>query len=121
MDRSANDSFWVVEVAPEIFLVAYSQGGCYVADKDIYSKPIEKSPLLKHSEFKTISDYDLKRAVARFHSKKEISDYINKQGSMEDFFSWCESLKERFGGDGKPKVCKVEATISVKVKERKNL
>ena len=105
MAENVTDSYYIIEVAPNLFLSWYSQGGAYCASRDLY---------------RVIKDGDipaLKRNVTRFDSLDDIGKYIKKRGSKEDFLGWCEDMKEKYGGDGKPKIRKVTVTVTVEFEE----
>jgi len=106
MPSDVTDSYYVVEVAPNLFLEEYSQGGAYCASKSLYRV------------FRYEGEVpEIRRNAARFDDLKDIGKYICRKGSKDDFLSWCQELKQRYGGDGKPKVRKVTATVSVGFEE----
>ena len=114
METEVTDSFYVVEIAPSIFLYGYSIGCAYLGSERFYKIP---STALKDGKVHG----DFERNVLAFDSLKDIKNYIAHTGSKEDFLSWCEDLKKEYGGDGKPRYRKISATVSVELGEAKEL
>ena len=98
-------NLFVVEVAPNRFLSCYEQGGAYCSDYNIYDclayEFFPNTPILK--------------------TRNACLKYIQKAGTMDDFLAWCESLQKEYGGDGKPRIRKVTATLSVDIGEEEEL
>lgn len=98
-------NFFVIEVAPNRFLSCYEQGGAYCSDSNIYDwlayEFFPNTPIIK--------------------TRKACLKYIQKAGTIDDFLAWCECLQKEYGGDGKPRIRKVTATLSVDIGEEEYL
>lgn len=40
---------------------------------------------------------------------------------MKDFLSWCKDLQKKYGGDGKPRIRQVTATLLVDIGDAEEL
>lgn len=118
MQETHTQAFYVIEVCPDIFLECYSQGGAYCADNKIYFRRCDK---YSWNADKYKCDKLWRYNVATFGTPKEASNYICKNGSEKDFLEWCRDLKEKYGGDGKPKIRKVTETITADIAEGKEM
>ena len=117
MTETHKQTFFVIEVAPSLFLTCYSQGGAYCADRKVFHIPREDYPHLMH----LTHEDDFLRETPILHSRKECIRYIQKGGSKEDFLNWCKDLQKKYGGDGKPRIRKVTATLLVDLGDAEEL
>lgn len=110
-------TFFVIEVAPNLYLTCYAQGGAYCASRTIFYRPCEEWP---HVEYLENKDEFLSK-TPRLYSHEDCIKYIEKCGTMEDFLSWCKDLQKEYSGDGKPRIRKVTATLSVDIGDAEEL
>ena len=118
MQETHTQTFYVIEVAPNIFLECYSEESAYCADNKIYFRRCDKD---SWNADKYKNDRLWRYNVATFKSPQEARAYILKRGTEKDFLEWCGSLKEKYGGDGKPKIRKVTETLTADIAEGKDL
>lgn len=57
----------------------------------------------------------------RLYSQEDCIKYIEKVGTMKDFLSWCKDLQKKYGGDGKPRIRQVTATLLVDIGDAEEL
>lgn len=113
MTETHLDSRYIIEVAPQLYLVCYSQELAYMAHSKMFFKPSKRwpnDPFVEHKD-------EWLRLVQVFKSPKDARKYIDRNGSKEDFLGWCKDLQKKYGGDGYPKIKKVEVTVTAEVKE----
>ena len=110
-------TLFVIEVAPNLYLTCYEQEGAYCASRTIFYRPCEEWPDVKYIENKE----EILSKTPEFHSHEDCIKYIEEFGTMEDFLSWCKDLQKEYGGDGKPRIRKVTATLSVDIGDAEEL
>lgn len=104
-------TFYVIEVAPNLYLTCYAQECAYLASRTIFYRPSEEWPQAKCVENR---DEFLSKAPI-LYTHEDCINYIEKHGTMEDFLSWCKDLQQEYGGDGKPRIRQVTATLLVDI------
>ena len=104
-------TLFVIEVAPNLYLNCYAQESAYCASRTIFFRPCEKYP---HVEYLENKDEFLSR-TPKLYSHEDCIKYIEKCGTMKDFLSWCKDLQKEYGGDGKPRIRQVTATLLVDI------
>ena len=115
MTETHLDSRYIIEVAPQLYLECYEAACAYCATGSLLFKPSERwpnDPFVKHKD-------EWLRLVPMFKSPKDARKYIDRNGSKEDFLGWCKDLQKEYGGDGYPKIKKVEVTVTAEVKEER--
>ena len=105
LPETHKQTLFVIEVAPNLFLSCYEQGGAYCANCNIF----------------VCSRYEFSPDTPILKSREACLKYIKKAGTIDDFLAWCEDLKKEFGGDGKPRIRKVTATLSVDIGDAEEL
>ena len=119
MTETHERTLFVIEVAPNLFLTCYSQRGAYCASRNIFYKPRER---FQDAETLFVENIDeILTQTPRLNSEEDCIKYIQKKGSMEDFLDWCKNLKKKYGGDGKPRIRKVTATLTAEIEEGKEI
>ena len=113
MTETHQQTFFVLEIAPDIFLECYSQGCAYCGDKTIYRRMCDMFPNNERDKNDTTWMYHVKT----FKGRRDVISYIRRNGTETDFFGWCKDLKKKFGGDGKPRIRKVIATLTAEIQE----
>ena len=111
MNYTMNRIFYVIEVSPSRYLASYLPEGRSVTTPHIFN------PYDMEIVEQDIEGYYI--WAERFISKEVFWEYIAKWGSKEDFFEWCKGMQEMYGGDGKPRFCKVNVEINAEVEEGK--
>lgn len=117
MTETQQQTFFVLEIAPDIFLECYSQGGAYCGDKTIYRRMCDMFPNNERDKNDTTWMYN----DIAFKERRDVISYIRMNGSETDFLEWCKDLQKEYGGDGKPRIRKVTATLTADIGEGKEL
>lgn len=105
LPETHKQTLFVIEVAPNLFLNCYEQGGAYCANYHIFVCP----------------KYEFSPDIPILKSRKECLEYIQKAGTIDDFLSWCKCLQKEYGGDGKPRIREVTATLLVDIGDAEEL
>lgn len=105
------DEFYVIEVAPGLFLESYEQACSYCAGEELFQRNCDIYPNDKRYKY----DTDYRLYVARFTSRSDALSYIRRHGSKKDFMAWCSEMAEDYGGDGIPRIRKVKVKITASV------
>lgn len=101
------DEFYVIEVAPGLFLECYEQAGAYCAGEELFYRKCDMYPNDKRYKY----DKVYRHAAARFTSRSDALSYIRRHGSKKDFMAWCSDIAEDYGGDGIPRIRKVKVKL----------
>ena len=117
MTETHERTLFVIEVAPSLFLTCYAQESAYCASRTIFYRPCEEWPQAEYLENKD----EFLSKTPRLYSYEDCIKYIEEVGTMEDFLSWCKDLQKKYGGDGKPRIRKVTATLTAEIEEGKEL
>lgn len=110
-DESHEDEFYVIEVAPGLFLESYEQTCSYCACEELFYRKCDIYPNDKRYKY----DKVYRHAAARFTSRSDALSYIRKRGSNKDFMAWCSEMAEDYGGDGIPRIRKVKVKLTASI------
>lgn len=110
-EESHEDEFYVIEVAPGLFLADYEQMCSYCANEELFFRNCDFFPNDKRFKY----DKDYRYAVVRFTSRTDALSYIRKHGSKSDFMAWCSEMAESHGGDGIPRIRKVKVKLTASI------
>lgn len=105
------DEFYVIEVAPGLFLESYEQTCSYCADEELFYRNCDIYPNDKRYKY----DKDYRHSAIRFTSRSDAVSYIRKHGSKSDFMAWCSEMAEEYGGDGIPRIRKVKVKLTANI------
>ena len=105
------DEFYVIEVAPGLFLESYEQTCSYCASEELFYRNCDIYP--NDAGYKYDKEY--RRDVARFTSRSDALSYIRQYGSKKDFMAWCSDIAEDYGGDGIPRIRKVKVKLTASI------
>ena len=110
-------TLFVIEVAPNLYLTCYAKECAYCASRTIFYRPCEE-----FSQMESIENKDeFPSKIPRLYSHEDCIKYIEEGGTMEDFLSWCKDLQKEYGGDGKPRIREVTATLLVDIGDAEEL
>ena len=107
MNYTTNRTFYVIEVAPSRFLDSYLPEGRSNTTPYIFN------PYESNTVGRDIEGYNI--WGKRFKNEDAFWAYVSRRGSKEDFLEWCKCLRARYGGDGKPRIRKVTATLTADI------
>lgn len=113
MTETHKQTFFVVEVAPSQFLAMYLPDFRSVKTTNIFP-PYERKEI-----WKTTDGYYL--WAKWFQSEEAVWEDVDKWGNKDDFLNWCKDLQKEYGGDGKPRIRKITATLTAEIEEGEEL
>lgn len=111
ISETHEDEFYLIEVAPGLFMGDYEQACSYCADEELFFRNCDFFPNDKRFKY----DKDYRYAVVRFTSRSDALSYIRKHGCKSDFMAWCSEMAEKYGGDGIPRIRKVKVKLMASI------